>query len=172
MNAALVDQIADAVLYEGYLLYPYRPSVKNRQRWTFGGLYPRPYSEARNGTDPWMSQTECLIESEEGAEPERPDSVPAPPGPPGRASRAYARRWDRRPSGKRPSSARSIPASMTWPRSSNGRAPTPSLFPRGTMRNSRTDLHEDRAETVVREQASIAGSVELSAHESRRACSR
>jgi hypothetical protein len=44
MNAPLVDQIANAVLYEGYLLYPYRPSVKNRQRWTFGGLYPRPYS--------------------------------------------------------------------------------------------------------------------------------
>ena len=41
MNKALVDQIVDAVLYEGYILYPYRPSVKNRQRWTFGGLYPR-----------------------------------------------------------------------------------------------------------------------------------
>ena len=45
MNQALVDQIASAVLYEGYLLYPYRPSVKNRQRWTFGGLYPRSYSD-------------------------------------------------------------------------------------------------------------------------------
>ena len=41
MNQALVDQIASAVLYEGYILYPYRPSVKNRQRWTFGGLVPR-----------------------------------------------------------------------------------------------------------------------------------
>ena len=66
MNAPLVDQIADAVLYEGYLLYPYRPSVKNRQRWTFGGLYPRAYSEAQEGADPWMSQTECLIEAGEG----------------------------------------------------------------------------------------------------------
>ncbi len=37
----LVRSIADAVMYEGYMLYPYRPSsVKNRQRWTFGGLYP------------------------------------------------------------------------------------------------------------------------------------
>jgi hydrogenase maturation protease len=63
MNRPLVDQIADAVLYEGYLLYPYRPSVKNRQRWTFGGLYPRSYSEAQAGTDPWMSQTECLVSS-------------------------------------------------------------------------------------------------------------
>jgi hydrogenase maturation protease len=62
MSRPLVDQIADAVLYEGYLLYPYRPSVKNRQRWTFGGLYPRSYSEAQGGTDPCMSQTECLVE--------------------------------------------------------------------------------------------------------------
>src|SRR5262249_52569091 len=61
MSRPLVDQIADAVLYEGYLLYPYRPSVKNRQRWTFGGLYPRSYSEAQGGTDPCMSQTECLV---------------------------------------------------------------------------------------------------------------
>ena len=30
--------IADAVLYEGYLLYPYRASSsKNRSRWQFGG---------------------------------------------------------------------------------------------------------------------------------------
>ncbi|MGP0069102.1 MAG: hypothetical protein ACLQGP_36565 [Isosphaeraceae bacterium] len=63
MNAPLVDQIADVVLYEGYLLYPYRPTVKNRQRWTFGGLYPRSYSEAQRGTDPWMSQTECLVQT-------------------------------------------------------------------------------------------------------------
>ena len=27
-----VNDIVEAVLYEGYLLYPYRPSVKNRQR--------------------------------------------------------------------------------------------------------------------------------------------
>ena len=43
MNRASVDPIADAVLYEGYILYPYRPSTKNRQRWTFGGLYPEAY---------------------------------------------------------------------------------------------------------------------------------
>src|SRR6202453_1956660 len=61
MNAPLVDQIANAVLYEGYLLYPYRPAVKNRQRWTFGGLYPRAYSEAHSGSDAWRMQTECLV---------------------------------------------------------------------------------------------------------------
>ena len=36
MSETLIDKVARAVLYEGYLLYPYRPSVKNRQRWTFG----------------------------------------------------------------------------------------------------------------------------------------
>lgn len=39
MKLSLVDQIATAVLYEGYLLYPYRASaVKNRQRFNFGVL--------------------------------------------------------------------------------------------------------------------------------------
>ena len=52
MNQALVDQIASAVLYEGYILYPYRPSVKNRQRWTFGGLVPRAYSQSQGETEP------------------------------------------------------------------------------------------------------------------------
>src|SRR5262249_34410702 len=57
----LVDQIVNATLYEGYILYPYRPSVKNRQRWTFGGLYPRDYCEAQEAGDAWSMQTECLL---------------------------------------------------------------------------------------------------------------
>jgi hydrogenase maturation protease len=65
MNQALVDRIVNAVLYEGYLLYPYRPSVKNWQRWTFGGLYPRSYSEAQGGSDSWALQTECLVQGGE-----------------------------------------------------------------------------------------------------------
>ena len=45
MSPEAVRKIADAVLYEGYMLYPYRPSsIKNRQRWTFGGLYPDAYA--------------------------------------------------------------------------------------------------------------------------------
>ncbi len=55
-------EIADAVLYEGYLLYPYRRSaIKNRQRWTFGVVYPKEFSEANGGIDPWMMRTECLV---------------------------------------------------------------------------------------------------------------
>ena len=60
MSRAQAESIAKAVLYEGYMLYPYRPSsVKNRQRWTFGGIYPQAYSEAQAGADPWSMQTQC-----------------------------------------------------------------------------------------------------------------
>ena len=57
-----VEKIATAVLYEGYVLWPYRRSAqKNQRRWTFGGVYPRAYSEAEGGNDPWLMQTQCLV---------------------------------------------------------------------------------------------------------------
>jgi hydrogenase maturation protease len=63
MNTKPIDAIATAVLYEGYMLYPYRPSsVKNRQRFNFGVLYPRAYSHAQTGSDAWSTQTEFLVE--------------------------------------------------------------------------------------------------------------
>jgi hydrogenase maturation protease len=63
VNVELIEEIANAILYEGYMLYPYRPSsVKNRQRWNFGVVYPRNYSEAQQGTDPWYTRTECLVQ--------------------------------------------------------------------------------------------------------------
>ena len=62
MNFDSAQQIADAVLFEGYLLYPYRQTaVKNQQRWTFGGVYPEAYSAAQRGADACMMRTECLI---------------------------------------------------------------------------------------------------------------
>jgi hydrogenase maturation protease len=62
MNLAMADQIAKAVLYEGYLLYPYRPSsVKNRQRWNFGVVYPRAYSEAQEVAEACSMHIECLV---------------------------------------------------------------------------------------------------------------
>jgi hydrogenase maturation protease len=65
MNRALVDQIVHAVLYEGYILYPYRASArKNRQRFTFGRVYPESYSIAQKGAEPCAMQTECLVESQ------------------------------------------------------------------------------------------------------------
>ncbi len=63
MNSRMLDAIANAVLYEGYMLYPYRPSsAKNRQRFNFGVLYPRSYSEAQSGSDAWIMQTEFLVQ--------------------------------------------------------------------------------------------------------------
>jgi len=43
MSETQIDRIAQAMLYEGYILYPYRRSVKNEQRWTFGGIFPPGY---------------------------------------------------------------------------------------------------------------------------------
>ncbi|MFF7754667.1 hypothetical protein ACFZCP_36760 [Streptomyces sp. NPDC007971] len=67
---AQVSAVADAVLYEGYLLYPYRrSSAKNRVRWQFGVLLPRDWVEAdgpvtpgiAGSADSWYQQTECLV---------------------------------------------------------------------------------------------------------------
>jgi hydrogenase maturation protease len=56
-----VEQIADAILYEGYILYPYRASaLKNGQRWNFGVLYPPAYASVQRGSDASTFQCECL----------------------------------------------------------------------------------------------------------------
>jgi hypothetical protein len=53
-----VAAVADAVLFEGYLLYPYRASAqKNRLRWQFGVLTP-----AADPSEPSSNRTECLLE--------------------------------------------------------------------------------------------------------------
>jgi hypothetical protein len=62
VNRNVIDRIVNAVLYEGYVLYPYRASaIKNKKRWMFGGLYPPAWSAAQNGTDAAFMQTECLV---------------------------------------------------------------------------------------------------------------
>jgi hydrogenase maturation protease len=64
MNTEVVEQIANAVLYEGYMLYPYRPTaIKNRQRFNFGVLYPRAYCELQCGSEASEMKTECLVEN-------------------------------------------------------------------------------------------------------------
>ncbi len=53
--------VADAVLYEGYLLYPYRASSsKNQSRWQWGVLGPAGAAAASLGEEPTMS-TQCLV---------------------------------------------------------------------------------------------------------------
>jgi hypothetical protein len=61
-----VGRVADAVLFEGYLLYPYRASAqKNRLRWQFGVLTPPAFAQ-RHGEHAG-SRTECLLEPRPGA---------------------------------------------------------------------------------------------------------
>jgi hypothetical protein len=63
MNLERVEQTAEAVLYEGYMLYPYRTSaIKNQQRWNFGVLCPRLYSEQQDGSEAWTMQTQCIVQ--------------------------------------------------------------------------------------------------------------
>jgi hypothetical protein len=69
---AAAQAVGDAVLFEGYLLYPYRRSAaKNRIRWQFGVLTPRPWIDAQQIPDPgvagaaesWFQHVECLAEA-------------------------------------------------------------------------------------------------------------
>jgi hypothetical protein len=58
VSSKAVDNIVRSVLYEGYMLYPYRrSSLKNKHRWNFGIVYPE-------GTEPSRMHTECLLEGD------------------------------------------------------------------------------------------------------------
>jgi hypothetical protein len=69
-----VRAVADALLYEGYVLYPYRKSsAKNRVRWQFGVLAPKQWLAGQGPLDEtslagsaesWFQQTECLFEAQ------------------------------------------------------------------------------------------------------------
>ena len=59
--------VANAVLYEGYILFPYTASAgKNRIRWQFGVVVPRRYAASGTG-EAAEAQTEVLVECEPGA---------------------------------------------------------------------------------------------------------
>jgi hypothetical protein len=61
-------RVADAILYEGYLLYPYHKSAqKNQVRFQFGVLMPPGYASV-DACEPNASQTECLLECRDDAE--------------------------------------------------------------------------------------------------------
>ncbi|HEY1646706.1 MAG TPA: hypothetical protein VGF96_01895 [Terracidiphilus sp.] len=64
MNFTSVESVADAILFEGYILYPYRPSsLKNRQRWNFGTLYPQAFAEAQSPVERSQFHAEVLFEA-------------------------------------------------------------------------------------------------------------
>lgn len=63
MNFGNVRAVADAILLEGYVLYPYRASaVKNRYRWSFGVVAPERWSE--RGEEPSRVWMECLLQGD------------------------------------------------------------------------------------------------------------
>ncbi|HEY4104334.1 MAG TPA: hypothetical protein VGM44_10600, partial [Polyangiaceae bacterium] len=90
--------IADAVLYEGYALYPYRASsLKNRVRWNFGGIYPKGYSAAQTGTDAHEVGSECLLRGDEATllvEVRFLELLSREPGAPSDEARAHGVRCD------------------------------------------------------------------------------
>jgi hypothetical protein len=62
VNLAPVRSTADAVLYEGYILYPYRASAqKNRSRWQFGVVMAPGYAAA-DPSERSFTQAECVME--------------------------------------------------------------------------------------------------------------
>jgi hypothetical protein len=64
-QSTTVEQIADAILYEGYILYPYRASaLKNAQRWNFGLLYPPAFAAAQTGSDTATMICQALLRGE------------------------------------------------------------------------------------------------------------
>jgi hypothetical protein len=68
MNFDSVEKIVAAILYEGYILYPYRPTaIKNRQRWNFGTLYPKVYAQAQRPEEPFRLVAECPVVADKKA---------------------------------------------------------------------------------------------------------
>jgi hypothetical protein len=79
MNFEAARAIADTLLYEGYVLYPYRASAKKNQvRFQFGVVAPRAYAEAvgtedkpavvSGAAEPWRTRTEVLVEPGDDAD--------------------------------------------------------------------------------------------------------
>jgi len=60
LDREAVQRVVRSVLYEGYVLYPYRASaLKNQRRWMFGTLQPSTDGE------PSACRTECLVAGNE-----------------------------------------------------------------------------------------------------------
>jgi len=66
-----IRAVADAVLYEGYLLYPYRAtSRKNQLRWQFGVLGPQGAEAAGMGEDSHLCM-QCLLNTRANETPQQ-----------------------------------------------------------------------------------------------------
>ena len=79
--------MADAVLYEGYVLYPYRASArKNQLRWQFGVLAPPAYAAAE-GSERSAMRTEVVVDPGGDARRHRAHPLPAGAAPRRRGGR-------------------------------------------------------------------------------------
>jgi hypothetical protein len=68
LNFNDAEKLTTAVLYEGYMLYPYRATAtKNVQRWNFGTLYPRDYAVMQRPAESFRMVAACLLEAETDA---------------------------------------------------------------------------------------------------------
>lgn len=67
--SSTLDEVENALLHEGHLLYPYDArALKNRHRWLFGRLYPEAWCRARGGAEASSLATECLVVGGDGTE--------------------------------------------------------------------------------------------------------
>jgi hypothetical protein len=143
VNLDPVRKIADAVLYEGYILYPYRASSqKNQSRWQFGVVMAPGYAAA-DPSETSFTRAECVLEH--GGQP---------------SVRVLLRflQVQRRTSG-----------GDTWDeaveREVEAAADAVALFGDGVTREFTVEGGEDRDEDVVRRREPLAGAVTVRAAE-------
>jgi hypothetical protein len=143
VNLDPVRKIADAVLYEGYILYPYRASSqKNQSRWQFGVVMAPGYAAA-DPSETSSTQAECVLEHS------------------GQLSVRVLLRFlqvQRRTSG-----------GDTWDeaveREVEAAADAAALFGAGVTREFTVEGGEDRDEDVVRRREPLAGAITVRAAE-------
>ncbi|HKE14175.1 MAG TPA: hypothetical protein VKB80_04910 [Kofleriaceae bacterium] len=67
--SAELERLADAVLFEGYLLYPYRrSSPRDQSWWPFGTIYPDAFCRARGAGESSVLELQCLVRGGEDLE--------------------------------------------------------------------------------------------------------
>ena len=148
MNLDPVRKIADAVLYEGYILYPYRASAqKNRSRWQFGVVMAPGYAAAEE-SETSFTRAECVLEH--GGQP---------------AVRVLLRflQVQRRTSGGESSAAEIWDEAVE--REIEAAADAAALFGDGVTRAFTVEGGEDREEDVMRRREPLAGAVTIRAAE-------
>ena len=139
MNLDSVRKIADAVLYEGYILYPYRASAqKNQSRWQFGVVMAPGYAAA-DPSETSLTRAECVLEH--GGRP---------------AVRVLLRFLQVQ---------RRTGPGDSWDEAIEREVEVAALFGDGVTREFSVEGGEERADDVVRRREALAGAVTIRAAE-------